>query len=126
MTRMLGRQRRTFLLAVLLVLLVLLVAAGSAQALGLKAGAHGRANIADPGRSTPIVPQITPNGFAAGGTPAGLAGLAVVLSLVGAAGRTGWQGGGREDAPAWQLSAVSAAPRDDKRQKDDDRGRKAA
>jgi hypothetical protein len=124
MTRMLGRRRAALLMALVLSLVVLLVA-GSAEAVVLKAGAHGRANIVDPGRATPVLPQISAGGLGAAGIVAGLVGLAAVLGLVGMAGRAGWQRGG-EEVFARQLSVVSAVPRDDRRPKDGQKGRKAA
>lgn len=125
MTRMLGRRGAVFLLALVLSLMALLLVAGSAQATVLKAGAHGRANIVDPGKATPAVPQRSSGGLGAGGVAAGLAGLAVVLGLVGITGNAGWRRGGQE-VFARQLSVVPAASRDDEIQEDRQNGRKAA
>jgi hypothetical protein len=125
MTRMLGRRRAVFVLALMLSLMMLLLAAGSAQAAVLRAGAHGRANIVDPGRAIPALPQTGSGGLGATGIAASLVGLAAVLALVSVAGKAGWQSGG-EEAFARQLSAVSAAPHDDRRLKDHPEDRKAA
>ena len=125
MTRMLSRRPTVFLLTLALSLMVLLVAAASAQALVLRAGAHGRANIVDPGRTAPVSPQASSGGMGAAGVAEGLAGLAAVLALVGMAGRTGWQRGG-EEAFLRPLAAVPATPHVDRRDKDRQSGRKAA
>jgi hypothetical protein len=125
MTKMLGRRGTVFLLALVLSLMTLLLVAGSAQAIVLKAGAHGRANIVDPGRAAPALPQTNAGGLGAGGIAAGLAGLAVVLGLVGITGIAGWQRGGQE-VFARQLSVAPVASRDDKIREDRQNGRKAA
>jgi hypothetical protein len=121
---MLGR-RRAVLLLTLVSLMVVLPAAASAQALVLRAGAHGRANIIDPGQAAPVLPLASPGGIGAAGIAAGLGGLAAVLGLVGIVGRTGWQRGG-EDAFARPLAAVPAAPHLHRRDRDRPSSRKAA
>ena len=125
MTRMLVSRRAVFVPALMLSLMVLLLAAGSAQAAVVRAGAHGRANIVDPGRATPVLPQTGSGDLGETGIAASLVGLAAVLALVSVAGKAGWQSG-EEEAFARQLSAVPAAPQDDREQRDHPRDRKAA
>jgi hypothetical protein len=88
----------------MLSLMMLLLAAGSAQAAVLRAGAHGRANIVDPGRAIPALPQTGSGGLGTTGIAASLVGLAAVLALVSVAGNAGWQSG-EQEAFARQLSA---------------------
>jgi hypothetical protein len=126
MARMLTYRRARVLTAAIVTLAALTLVVGSAQAVGLKPGAHGRANIVDPAGPTSTPPQITlGGGVGAGGVTAGLAGLALVLGLVGAAGWAGWQRGGAEDVTR-RLAAVRAAPADPEAREERPGGRKAA
>ena len=126
MARMLSGRRARILTAAILTLATLTLVVGSAQAVSLKAGAHGRANIVDPAGPATTRPEATlGGGVGAGDVTAGLAGLALVLGLVGVAGWAGWQRGGAE-AITPRLTAVPAAPGDRERQNERPGGRKAA
>ena len=126
MAKMLPDQRARVLTAAIATLAALTLIVGYAQAVGLKPGAHGRANIVDPAGPASTGPQTTSGGgVGAGALAAGLAGLALVLGLVGAAGWVGWQRGGAE-AVTRRLAAVPAAPADPEQQEERPGGRKAA
>jgi hypothetical protein len=126
MTRTLARRRTAFLTALALSATMLLAVAATADAGVLKAGAHGRANIVDPAKTTPGFQGTSSGGLGAGGIAGSLAALALLVGTVGIVGRVGWRADGRDEALVLQPLSVSPASRDVNGEEEAESGRKAA